>query len=129
MTGKEPGLPGTRTARRTRRSAHLGDRRVRADKGTARTARPRTRDEKGRRGAKASHTDGSSRWQDEDAARRLSATSRTSSTVKRRNEQRRRQTEVLLRIKVRDLYQTAWPVQRDEALRRPRQTMIDDRGM
>ncbi|KAE8226585.1 hypothetical protein CF319_g855 [Tilletia indica] len=50
------------------------------------------------RGVKASHTDGSSRWQDEDAARRLSATSRTRSTVKGRNEQRRRQTEILLRI-------------------------------
>ncbi|KAE8264847.1 hypothetical protein A4X09_0g6839, partial [Tilletia walkeri] len=50
------------------------------------------------RGVKASHIDGSSRWQDEDAARRLSATSRTRSTVKGRNEQRRRQTEILLRI-------------------------------
>ncbi|KAE8213862.1 hypothetical protein CF327_g2672 [Tilletia walkeri] len=63
------------------RQNHLGDRRVRADEGTTRTARPRTRDEKGRRGAKASHTDSSSRWQDEDAARRLSATSRTRSMV------------------------------------------------
>ncbi|KAE8250604.1 hypothetical protein A4X13_0g4569, partial [Tilletia indica] len=82
------------------------------------------------RGVKASHTDGSSRWQDEDAARRLSATSRTRSTVKGRNEQRRRQTEILLRVgapgsmSVTSLGRIRCPVRRDEDLGRPRQTII-----
>ncbi|KAE8215824.1 hypothetical protein CF327_g935 [Tilletia walkeri] len=80
------------------------------------------------RGVKASHIDGSSRWQDEDAARRLSATSRTRSTVKGRNEQRRRQTEILLRVgapgsmSVTSLRRQ--PERSDEDLGRPRQTTI-----
>ncbi|KAE8268121.1 hypothetical protein A4X09_0g4238 [Tilletia walkeri] len=112
VTEPEPGLPGTRTARRTRRSAKSSRRQAspcrRRDDSDGKTQNARREGTKRRQGL--------SHRQFIEVARRGRCKTAFGYLTDKVNGRR-------ARINVRDLSETAWPVRRDEALRRPRRTM------